>query len=84
MTIDDEFIRAAARRIVLEVGNPNDSEENARILGERVFDWTKSLRFTAGLSFEEAYAAEDRLRDAMVELVDEMVASGGWSKTGEA
>lgn len=80
MTIDPESIRAAARRIVLEVMDP---EENADLLAELVFNWTKSLRF-AGMSFEESWAAERELRQAMYEIAGELVAAGGWVEPGEA
>lgn len=51
MTIDDEAIRAAARRIVLEVGDPEASKENMLRFEELVFDWRVSLR-RAGMSLE--------------------------------
>ncbi len=83
MTIDDEAIRAAARRIVLEVGDPEASKENMLRFEELVFDWRVSLR-RAGMSLEEALAATEKLHEAMYQIAGEIVAAGGWVEPGDA
>jgi len=83
MTIDPESIRAAARRIVLEVGDPEASKEHALLLEERVFEWARTLRL-AGMSADEIMAAERELGEAMYQIAGEIVAAGGWVEPGEA
>lgn len=83
MTIDPEAIRAAARRIVLEVGDPEASKEHMLRFEELVFEWTRSLRL-AGMGHDEIIEAERQLGEAMYQLAGEIVAAGGWVEPGEA